>query len=89
MKIFDKDTPLWFQLVGTSYEANIRLRAGHSLDRETRGSYGLTIVAKDGGLPANIVSATLQITILDANDNTPVFEYQNIEVCSMKILFLY
>ena len=43
------------------------------LDRETTAKYLLTILGKDGGHPGQTGSASLTITLLDENDNRPVF----------------
>ena len=41
-----------------------------------------TVYAKDGGLPPNFAKATVKITVLDENDNSPVFGrvYYSLEV---------
>lgn len=43
------------------------------LDRETVDHYELVIEASDGGFPPKKGSMTVNITILDVNDNPPVF----------------
>ncbi|KAL3188472.1 hypothetical protein MRX96_003441 [Rhipicephalus microplus] len=43
------------------------------LDREIRDTYMLTLVATDDGQPPRTGSCTLHITVIDANDNQPVF----------------
>ncbi|XP_077559071.1 dachsous cadherin-related 1 [Haemaphysalis longicornis] len=43
------------------------------LDREIRDSYTLVLVATDDGRPPRTGSATLRVTVIDANDNQPVF----------------
>uniref|UniRef100_A0AC34F3S9 Cadherin domain-containing protein n=1 Tax=Panagrolaimus sp. ES5 TaxID=591445 RepID=A0AC34F3S9_9BILA len=45
----------------------------NALDRETRSSYTVEIEAIDGGQPALAGSFILFITILDVNDNAPIF----------------
>ena len=45
---------------------------GH-LDHETAKSYFLTIQAQDGGDPPLSNHATVNITVLDVNDNRPMF----------------
>ncbi|OQV12981.1 Protein dachsous [Hypsibius exemplaris] len=45
------------------------------LDREIVESYKLTIVARDNGKPRRSASCTLKITIIDVNDNQPVFPH--------------
>ena len=44
------------------------------LDYETTSSYILTVTAKDGGSPPNSASAKVNITIVNVDDNVPVFE---------------
>ncbi|KAI4894375.1 hypothetical protein NFI96_017390, partial [Prochilodus magdalenae] len=43
------------------------------LDREQQDHYTVTVYAKDGGMPPNFAKATVHITVLDENDNAPVF----------------
>ena len=43
------------------------------IDHERAKEYFLTIQAKDGGTPPLSNHATVNITILDANDNAPIF----------------
>lgn len=43
------------------------------LDYETTSSYILTVTAKDGGSPPNSASAKVNITIVNVDDNVPVF----------------
>ncbi|KAG8176879.1 hypothetical protein JTE90_007488 [Oedothorax gibbosus] len=43
------------------------------LDREIRDTYHLTIIATDDGNPQLTGTCTLRISIIDANDNQPVF----------------
>ena len=45
---------------------------GH-LDHETAKNYFLTIQAQDGGDPPLSNRATVNITVLDVNDNRPMF----------------
>ncbi|XP_038055209.1 protein dachsous-like [Patiria miniata] len=45
----------------------------NSLDRETTPDYVLVIEAYDGGSPARLGNMTLNINILDINDNPPIF----------------
>ncbi|KAK0418966.1 hypothetical protein QR680_013879 [Steinernema hermaphroditum] len=42
-----------------------------ALDREEKSEYFLTIIASDQGAPGQTSNATLQIRILDINDNAP------------------
>lgn len=43
------------------------------LDREIRDTYHLTIIATDDGTPQLTGTCTLRISIIDMNDNQPVF----------------
>ncbi|KAK2849125.1 hypothetical protein Q5P01_008959 [Channa striata] len=43
------------------------------LDRETHPSLSLKLIAVDGGTPQRSGTVNIDITVLDANDNTPVF----------------
>ncbi|KAJ9591219.1 hypothetical protein L9F63_002225, partial [Diploptera punctata] len=44
-----------------------------SLDRETLSSYEVHVVAKDQGIPPQSSTATVFLTVLDVNDNSPEF----------------
>ncbi|XP_025943226.1 desmoglein-2 [Apteryx rowi] len=52
-----------------------------SLDRETHSSYSLMVEAKDrgGGSDGNAATCSLEIKILDVNDNFPVVESRMLE----------
>ncbi|XP_077466669.1 protocadherin-16-like [Stigmatopora argus] len=43
------------------------------LDRETTASYTLTVTARDRGRPPRSGTATVEVTVTDANDHSPVF----------------
>nr|XP_056718422.1 protocadherin gamma-B1-like isoform X15 [Euleptes europaea] len=43
------------------------------LDRESESSFHLTLLAVDGGKPARTGTAKIWVTVIDANDNPPVF----------------
>lgn len=45
------------------------------LDREQRDTHLLVLTAQDGGLPARSSDAQVTTTVVDTNDNVPVFEY--------------
>ena len=49
------------------------LTVGSGLDRETNSTYNLTVLAIDRGIPPLTSSTTIDITILDVNDNPPMF----------------
>ena len=44
------------------------------LDRESTDFYQLTILVEDNGVPALSTSATVNITVLDVNDNSPIID---------------
>ncbi|XP_076332831.1 LOW QUALITY PROTEIN: protein dachsous-like [Tachypleus tridentatus] len=48
------------------------------LDREIRDNYFLTIIATDEGIPQLTGTCLLKITIVDVNDNQPVFPPYNV-----------
>nr|XP_009932564.1 PREDICTED: desmoglein-2 [Opisthocomus hoazin] len=52
-----------------------------NLDRETQSSYSLVVEGKDRGgeLGGNAATCSLEITILDVNDNPPVVESRSFE----------
>ncbi|KAF7700324.1 protocadherin-16 [Silurus meridionalis] len=49
------------------------LSTSRALDREKKARYTLTVEARDKGTPSLSSTATLDISILDLNDNSPVF----------------
>ena len=44
-----------------------------SLDYETKNSYELQVQASDGGTPSKTNTLNISISVLDVNDNPPVF----------------
>ena len=51
-----------------------------TLDREMRDRYVLTVVATDNGVPPGSAAVTVNVFVLDANDNDPVFTRQVYEL---------
>ncbi len=49
------------------------VRVSAKLDRETQDFYDISLIATDSGVPALSSSTSLQIVILDVNDNAPNF----------------
>ncbi|XP_044221815.1 protocadherin-8 [Thunnus albacares] len=50
------------------------------LDREVEDSYTIEVTAVDGGEPAKSGSVTVNIKVLDFNDNSPTFEHSSLKV---------
>ncbi|XP_014114077.1 PREDICTED: protocadherin-23 [Pseudopodoces humilis] len=56
-----------------SYKLASNLVLSNALDRETAASHQLVLLASDCGTPSLNSTATVLITVLDVNDNPPVF----------------
>ncbi|XP_072333668.1 protocadherin-16-like [Scyliorhinus torazame] len=52
---------------------DLELVVNNPLDREKRSTYTLVIEAFDGGSPHRTSQMTLDVSILDVNDNAPIF----------------
>ncbi|XP_048371363.1 protocadherin gamma-B5-like isoform X3 [Sphaerodactylus townsendi] len=50
------------------------------LDRESESSFHLTLHAEDGGKPAKTGTAKIWVSVIDANDNPPVFAQKSYKV---------
>ncbi|KAJ0061580.1 hypothetical protein NL108_005707, partial [Boleophthalmus pectinirostris] len=50
------------------------LSTSGALDRETTSEYNLEVVATDKGSPPQSTTVTVNVRVLDVNDNSPVFE---------------
>ena len=59
---------------------DLRLVLMDELDRELVDFYQVKILAHDGGEPAKSGSVLIDISVLDANDNDPIFENATYEV---------
>ncbi|XP_066480608.1 uncharacterized protein [Tiliqua scincoides] len=53
--------------------SHVKLVLEKSLDREEQSVYDLILTATDGGDPVRSGTAEIQVIVLDANDNAPVF----------------
>ncbi|XP_035522449.1 protocadherin-16 [Morone saxatilis] len=49
------------------------LSTSRGLDRETKAEYTLEVVATDRGSPSLSATVTVEVKVLDVNDNSPVF----------------
>ena len=54
---------------------NGEITTRQELDREYKAGYELTVRVSDRGFPQNEASTTVQISVLDSNDNAPAFEH--------------
>ncbi len=68
------------QSTATDGTVEVRLLQVSTLDRESRDTYELQIIAIDGGDPARSGSMDVNIVVSDANDNTPTFSKPVYEV---------
>ncbi|XP_064092540.1 cadherin-related tumor suppressor-like [Macrobrachium nipponense] len=55
----------------------LHLETTGKLDRETRASYQLNISAQDGGSPPRFGFLLVNVSILDVNDNPPIFDHSD------------
>ncbi|KAH8237858.1 hypothetical protein KR032_003993 [Drosophila birchii] len=58
----------------------LHLETTGNLDRESQGSYQLNISARDGGTPPRLGFLQVNVTILDVNDNPPIFDHSDYNV---------
>lgn len=58
----------------------LHLETTGNLDRESRAMYNLNISAKDGGEPPLFGYLQVNVTILDVNDNPPMFDHSDYNV---------
>ncbi|XP_053500578.1 protocadherin-16 isoform X2 [Ictalurus furcatus] len=49
------------------------LSTSRPLDRERKDRYSMEVVAQDHGIPSLTSTATVEVTVLDINDNSPTF----------------
>lgn len=56
------------------------LSTSRGLDRETRAEHTLEVVATDRGSPALSATVTVQVQVMDVNDNSPVFRKSSYSV---------
>uniref|UniRef100_A0A667WKA1 Protocadherin gamma-A11-like n=1 Tax=Myripristis murdjan TaxID=586833 RepID=A0A667WKA1_9TELE len=57
----------------TDGSKTVEMVLDNELDREKQHDLNLVLVAVDGGSPQRSGTAVIQVTVLDANDNAPVF----------------
>ena len=76
-----------FRLVATAKPDGttaVRLVLARKLDRETQALYRVVVVAVDGGTPGLTARLDVSVTVLDANDNQPVFVNASYEASVME-----
>ncbi|XP_063697547.1 cadherin-related tumor suppressor [Culicoides brevitarsis] len=70
-----------FQLAVTTNPSGdityLHLETTNSLDRETCGMYMLNISARDNGIPQRYGYLQVNVTVLDVNDNPPIFDHSD------------
>ncbi|KAJ8896893.1 hypothetical protein PR048_002239 [Dryococelus australis] len=73
-----------FRLVVTSNPSGdityLHLETTGKLDREARAHYDLNVSARDGGEPPRFVYLRVNVTVLDVNDNPPIFDHSDYSV---------
>nr|XP_018915731.1 PREDICTED: cadherin-related tumor suppressor [Bemisia tabaci] len=84
-KIVAGNTNEKFRLEVTAYGKGevftyLHLQTTGKLDRETQAFYQLNISAEDGGTPVRHGYLQVNVTILDVNDNPPIFDHSDYSV---------
>ncbi|XP_038214597.1 cadherin-related tumor suppressor-like [Zerene cesonia] len=83
-RIVDGDTEGKFRLNVTvnpsGHTSYLHLETTGKLDRETNDFYVLNISARDGGSPPKYGYLQVNVTILDVNDNPPIFDQSDFSV---------
>ena len=65
---------------GSGSSLDIHLILMKAVDRETERSHRVVVLAADGGAPSRTGSMTVDVAILDVNDNHPSFEHARYDV---------
>lgn len=55
----------------------LHLETTGTLDRETRAFYVLNISARDGGIPQRYGYLQVNVSVIDTNDNPPIFDHSD------------
>lgn len=66
--------PAFFLIQNRLPSFQLKLRLDQTLDREAIPSYTLELEAEDGGNPRKTGTLTINIEVLDINDNPPIFD---------------
>ena len=65
---------------GSGSSLDVHLILMKTVDRETERSHRVVVMAADGGAPSRTGSMTVDVAILDVNDNHPLFEHARYDV---------
>ena len=65
---------------------DLRLMVKEAIDHEQEDFYQITVLARDGGEPVKTGTLLIDITILDANDNDPIFENSTYAIAVLETL---
>ena len=57
-----------------------KLYSNGTIDREENSFYNLTVIAYDGGNPVNSAKVQVSVTVLDVNDNSPIFSNKSYQI---------
>ncbi|KAL1006109.1 hypothetical protein UPYG_G00067980 [Umbra pygmaea] len=68
LRIIPETEPFSISLDGT-----VRVKSPADLDREVGGNFNFQIEARENDPPNHIVTADVNVTLLDENDNSPIF----------------
>ncbi|XP_033732971.1 protocadherin Fat 1-like isoform X2 [Pecten maximus] len=61
-----------------------KITIAHALDRETKPVHSLIVLARDNGSPLLSVNTTVSVSLIDVNDNDPVFDEGSLIVAIME-----
>ena len=76
-----------FRLAQNLAESQLHLVVLSELDREKISAYHLTLTAYDGGQPVLSAALSLDVVLLDMNDNSPVFAPESYRFFNLRYLF--
>ncbi|XP_052795491.1 protocadherin beta-16-like isoform X2 [Mya arenaria] len=69
-----------FELVVNMTTNTVNLNLVKELDHETKSRYQLHVLAKDAGNPIRTGTLTVDIEVIDENDNKPEFEHSKLNI---------
>lgn len=87
MKATDRDkgtnAEIVFEIESATEKDSFRIKSNgdietaKKLDRETHAVHNLVVVAKDRGTPSLRSTVNVEVSIIDENDNAPIFDQVN------------